>query len=1029
MKTRRILFPLRLAGLRLARRGSRVVLVVLGIAAAAALLAAVSVGSLVARDRNLQRQTARLAPADRALRVTWGGIASGPSNRFAAVDGDARSALRTFGSRPVRAMLFRQSQADGRLFDLGAVDGLGRFVHLRSGRLPASCRPERCEVVQLGGSGPIPRLPGLRLVRVGRASLDSPVPLGDLVTRETYAGVLSSSLLYHSAATPPLLLADGVRDLAGVPAFEPTYRSYSWTVPLAPRRLRPWSLDRFEADVTRARAVLTAKTLAYDVTAPIDQLRAADRDGQVAARRLLLIGGQAAALLLAFAVLAAIGLRRDAEAEWRRLTWYGARRWQLALVSGTETLVVAAAGAALGWAVGTAIGALVADRAGTPIGGVLAHSVLDGRGFAVAAGLGVAAALVVLLTLRSASTQLGTHSITAVDAAAVGAIVAVAIALARGAADASTLADERGTGAVLLILPALIAFAAAVLAARALAPALRVLERTGRSGPTPVRLAALSLARNSGRAAVVAAFLVVTLGLAVFAEAYRATLARGQRDQAAFAVPVDAIAREDLTRLVPVLRAAPVERFASAAPGAHAFPVIRLPGDVQGSEGGRGFQLVGVPAGDLGSLRWRGDYSSRSLAELARLLRPRGSTALRGVRLPDDARRLVLPLQARGDPLAVRALVVTPAGTARGLALGTTAQRRLVAAVPPDARGGKLVSFTFDLTNTGLHGVPNGGANAAAVAQGTMRLGPPSVDGRPLPLDPGAWIGTGGISGTAPLLRYLVTGENVARFRARQPTDNHPLSVAASPGVAEAAGPGGIVPLDVGAAHVLARVVATLRRAPTVDGDVVLADQASAATALTADAPGSGATNEVWVNAADGSERRLESTLARPPFDALRVTFHRRVLADLRSEPLARGTLITLGAGAATALVLALAGILLGLLSDLRDERGELFDLEAQGAEPASLRRHLRLRTGLVAAVGMLGGLVLGAVLTALIVALVTVTASAGQAEPPLLLGADWPLLVLGLAVYAALGAALVLAATSRAFRADVPGRFAEVGT
>jgi FtsX-like permease family len=1027
MTLRRLLFPLRLAWLRLARRGERVGLVALGIAAAAALLAAVSAGSLVARDRSLERQTAQLASADRAVRVVWGGIASGPSNRFESVDGSARAALRPFGGRPVRAMLFRQSQAQGRLFDLGAVDGLGRFVRLSSGRLPRTCRPERCEVVQLGGAGPIPRVPGLRLVRVGRASLDSAVPLGDLVTRETYAGVLSSSLRYHTAATPPLLLAEGVERLATVPAFEPTYRSYTWTLPLSPGRLHPWSLDRFTTDVTRERGRLTALTLAYDLTAPTDQLRESDRDGLVAGRRLLLIGGQAAALLLAFAVLAAVGLRRDAEAEWRRLTWYGARGWQLALLSVAETVVVSMIGAAIGGAIGAAVGAVVADRAGVPPGAVLAHSVVSVGGIALAVGLGVGAALVVLLSLRMASARLGAVALTPVDVAAIGAVVAVAVALARGAAGADTLAQERGTGVVLLVLPALIAFAAAVACARALAPALRLLERSGRSGPAPVRLAALSLARNPGRAAVAAAFLVVTLGLAVFAEAYRATLARGQSDEAAYEVPVDAIAKEDLTRLVPVLRAAPVHRFAGAVPGSHAFPVIRLSGDIGGS--GTAFDLLGVPSGELASTRWRDDYSPESRAELARLLRPRGSVALRGVRLPADARRLGLPLRARGDTLAVRAFVVTPAGTARGLALGTTAQQRLEARVPPDARGGLLVSFTFDLTNTGLHGVPNGGANAAAVAQGTMRIGTPTVDGRQLPVDFAEWTGTGGITGTPPELRYLVTGDNVARFRARQPTDDRPVPVAATAAVSAAAGPGGVVALDLGAGRIVARIVAPLRRAPTVTGDVVLADEATAATALTADAPGSGAPDEVWVNAPKGAAQRLEAELSHPPFDALAVTFHRRVLADLRSEPLARGTLITLGAGAAAALVLALAGLLLGVMSDLRDERGELFDLEAQGAEPATLRRHLRLRAGLVALCGLVGGLVLGGLLTALIVALVTLTAGAGRAEPPLLLGADWTVLLLGLVAYAAIGAALVAVATRRAFRADVAGRFAEVGT
>jgi ABC-type antimicrobial peptide transport system permease subunit len=169
--------------------------------------------------------------------------------------------------------------------------------------------------------------------------------------------------------------------------------------------------------------------------------------------------------------------------------------------------------------------------------------------------------------------------------------------------------------------------------------------------------------------------------------------------------------------------------------------------------------------------------------------------------------------------------------------------------------------------------------------------------------------------------------------------------------------------------------------------------------------------------------------LRRPRFGALSTTFRRDVLADLRSEPLARGTLITLAGAALAALGLALVGLLLGVVSDLRDDRGELFDLEAQGAAPATLRSHLRLRSALVGVFGIIGGLATGAVLAALIVALVTLTASAGSAEPPLLLGFDWPVLFLGLVLYAAAAVILVGFATRRAFRQDVAGRFAEVGT
>src|SRR5439155_1339116 len=97
---------------------------------------------------------------------------------------------------------------------------------------------------------------------------------------------------------------------------------------------------------------------------------------------------------------------------------------------------------------------------------------------------------------------------------------------------------------------------AAVVAARAGSPAgaviahgLRALGRAGRRGPVALRLAALSLARNPGHAAVAATFLVASLGLALFASTYRSTLLQGQRDEAAYAAPAPYVATEDLAQL------------------------------------------------------------------------------------------------------------------------------------------------------------------------------------------------------------------------------------------------------------------------------------------------------------------------------------------------------------------------------------------------------------------------------------------------------------------------------------------------
>src|SRR5207237_3582470 len=119
----------------------------------------------------------------------------------------------------------------------------------------------------------------------------------------------------------------------------------------------------------------------------------------------------------------------------------------------------------------------------------------------------------------------------------------------------------------------------------------------------------------------------------------------------------------------------------------------------------------------------------------------------------------------------------------------------------------------------------------------------------------------------------------------------------------------------------------------------------------------------------------------------------------------------------AVGLALALLGVVLGLVADLRDEHGELFDLESQGARPSLLRRHLRLRALAVAGFGLAGGVVTGAILSALVVDLVVLTAGAAHPEPPLRLALGWQIAALGLALFAAVGGVLVAAIARGAVR------------
>ncbi|HZE29286.1 MAG TPA: FtsX-like permease family protein, partial [Gaiellaceae bacterium] len=129
---------------------------------------------------------------------------------------------------------------------------------------------------------------------------------------------------------------------------------------------------------------------------------------------------------------------------------------------------------------------------------------------------------------------------------------------------------------------------------------------------------------------------------------------------------------------------------------------------------------------------------------------------------------------------------------------------------------------------------------------------------------------------------------------------------------------------------------------------------------------------------------------------------------------------------ALTAIVLALLGLVLGAVSERRDEAAELFDLEAQGVAPASLRRQLRLRASLAGLAGALGGVLTGLLLSLLVVRFVELTANATAPEPPLQLSPDWTLIAIAALAAGLVAVACVTAATWQAFRGRVPGRYGE---
>jgi hypothetical protein len=727
-------------------------------------------------------------------------------------------------------------------------------------------------------------------------------------------------------------------------------------------------------------------------------------------------------LLLAFAVLAGARLRPDMEASRERLVSSGVARWQIWLQTACEAAVPALAGAVVGWAIGAAVAAVVASWAGEPVGSLLTHSVLSGGGIAAGLLLAVAALVVLVATLSVRPVSVRGFSVTPLDVAALGAVAAVAVALARGSADAGALLAGNGTGVVLLLLPVLVAFAAAVLVARILPPALRGLERAVPRTALSLRLASLALARRPGYASVAVGFVVVSVGLALFAETYRWTLVEGQRDQAGFAVPADYVVSEDIANVVPV-RTAVSPGLARSLGGRF---VIRQGGSIEGAAALGNVAVLGLDQATLGGVGgWRSDFASQSPRELARAIAWHGGTGLRGARLPPSATRLVLPVRVVGTEIGVVAIVRRRDGIFTPLSFGTTHGSRLqqlVSALPRAVRGGRLVAFRFVPPPRLLEH----GGDQGAPAVGTVFFGQPRANGVAV-TDYSDWRGTVGVQrlrrGAGIRFALTLVPQIDTYLRPRQPTDGHALPAVVSPRLGSIAGRNGVFGVNVAGQNVLFRAAAVARRFPSATSedttDFVVTDRDALVTALNASQPGAGFPTELWIDGPVSQAR-----LRRPPFDVLSVASRAELERQLRRDPVARAAVAMLEVAAVTALVLALIGLGLGVAAERRDEAADLFDLEAQGLAPANLRRQLRLRAFAVAAGGVVGGVVTALALSVLVVGFVELTANAGLPNPPLVLAVDWPVVFIAAVTATLLATALVVVITGRAFRRATPERY-----
>jgi hypothetical protein len=983
------LAPLMLAAARGRRHPVRWILPALGIALAAAFAMAVAAQSQIVGDQAARSVLDKASPLDSEVRITWQGPVS-PS-----VADQARALLRGLGlGSPTEVVLMNPVRLSGVVVRPAAIAPLGGWL---SGNAPARlgslgpCRPDRCPMLLVGG-GPVPSTLaaiGVRIQVAGSSSLRSEVPLGFV-----------PSTADSNGSTPVLVTGDvtGLESLAGLSGL---YRTSNWLAPLTTTRLRGWQLAGVEDRLARSQAHLLLSGSQFSVSAPFITLDEARAQASLAPQRLLLAGGGTIAALALFIVLAGGGLRRDQRAELDRLRNAGARTYHCVLFVAVESGWLCAAALSVGAAIGIGAAALLARGEGEPAGAILTHSVITPAAV-IALGIGWLAATVLLSALVLA------RSARLID------VLAVAAASALVAALAGSAGRDR---AMALLLAPLCCVAVGVLTFRAAAVVLQGAERMARSGPVLPRLALVNLARSPAVPALVIAFIAVATGLGGFALAYRSTLIRSAADQAADAVPLDALVSSGPDFNTP-LEVAPLQRWQALASGP-VLPVRRTDANYTSGGGTVTVPALGIPAAGLTRIHgWRESDGSAPLTALARRLEPRGPVRVAGPMLPADTTWLSLRASSQSLAVGVTADLRDQQGAIRQVAFGTAGAG--VAFLRAPVPRGRWELEALELAEgTGL-AITNGhqnGENPAAATQSATRvtLGPLlalQASGRSLLRVPlGAWQGVGAAATTAPTPSGTVATVSFATsgtpgvLRPPQPTDTHPVPVLADPQTAAAAAPGGRIALTVDGLPVTARVAGVLSRFPTLppgSAGFIVADQATLAAALDAQLPGQGRPDELWIST--GDLPRLRAALASGALAQLDSSFRADIDHQLRDAPVARGVLGTLIAATALSVLLAVVGLLTMLFGGTRDERLES-DLEEQGIGPRGLRAELRVRLVLVSVLGVIVGLGIAALLTRLAVASVRAAGTVANPLPPVMTVVPWAALAAwGAGTFAVLG-------------------------
>ncbi len=360
---------LRLAYMRCVRGGSQIGVVVFFIALMQ-LAQFLSVAFLpVMQSQLVEQSITNLSARDRWITVTLG-----DASQLGRPDKSALAVAALQGltdAEPLHYLAYRpvSDKASGR-FQLVAVTNLASQVRLLSGRLPHSCTSEMCEVVALNTADLTKTPPNL--VITGTAELSSETPMRAALD-----------------VSSPVLLADNIGVIAGLPSFAGFPATESWATPLTYDAVYAVGLDRFIEKINTTTNDLAITSGRLQLVTPLTALDAISAQIDVLRQRLASLG-LCVSLIGTAAVLLLSGSGRARHESFLK----SAKRLQSQAFSArTITVSMALIYAGAGTAIGLGVGGLVLVLFGDGAAWVSTSALQMAAAIAVTSGLSMVSGL------------------------------------------------------------------------------------------------------------------------------------------------------------------------------------------------------------------------------------------------------------------------------------------------------------------------------------------------------------------------------------------------------------------------------------------------------------------------------------------------------------------------------------------------------------------------------------------------------------------------------------------------------------